>query len=49
MGQPCEVKSSGVHYDLGQTKGQGFKTGRRGVGRTKFEVVGPSDKLRISL
>jgi hypothetical protein len=36
MGQPCEVKPSGVHYDLGQTKSQWFKPGRRGVGRTKI-------------
>ena len=49
MGQPWEAKPSGVHYDLGQTKGQGFKLGRRGVGRTKIEVVGPTDELRKSL
>ena len=41
MGQPCEVKSSGVHYDLGQTKGQGFKTGRRGLEEPRFMVWDP--------
>ena len=49
MGQLWEVKPSGVHYDLGQTKGQWFKPGRRGVGRTKIGGVGPTGELRKSL
>ena len=48
-GQLCEVKPSGVHYDLGQTKGQDIKPGRRGVGRINIRGVGPTGELKKSL
>ena len=41
MGQLCEIKPSGVHYDLGQTKGQWFKPGRRGLGEPNLKVWDP--------
>ena len=49
MGQPLKAIPGGVHRFQGQTKGQNFNPGRRGVGRNKFEGVGPTDELRKSL
>lgn len=40
MGQPLEAIPGGVHRFQGQTNGQNFNPGRRGVERNKSWVVG---------
>ena len=42
MGQLCELDSGGVHRFQGQTFGQNWKPGRRGIERSQKWEVGPT-------